>query len=294
VAKPTPYSVALGTRLGVPSDRTEAEVARDELIAEISDSPAFTFIAEYLEHAKALGLDPTQTEVIRSAITAGEAAWVKHVEAVRAKTIWGAVTSDLSSSVFAHHRPIVYYARMGELVKIGTSTQIVKRRSVLGVQGILAVEAGDSGKEHERHVQFADLRSHGEWFHPGPALADHIVAVRASFEAEAGVTVEAWMDEQRKRDSDLRALRLLKVNGPLYSGGATSLPASRPMETLVTGSDAARVRRISPQLLNGWREQGKIRPVGAAADGRPLYRLSEIIHLDNMHRASPQSFRHNP
>lgn len=292
MVKATRDPVVLGTPLGIPEQRSETTAERDELVAEIAAHPAFRQIAEYLEHAKALGLDPSDLDVLKRAMAAGETAWRRDAAADAARQTWGSATSDLTSAGVGRHAPVVYYVRLGELVKIGTTTRIIKRCDSLGVQGVLAVEPGDSVREHERHRQFDHLRSHGEWFHLTPELAEQIAEVRADAESALGMTVEAWITKQRSRGSDFRARRLLKVNRPLYSDAARSVSADGPLPTLVNAGDAARFRGISRQLLNGWREQGKIQPAGMTTDGRPLYRLADIIRLDEQQGASPKSNRH--
>lgn len=290
MAKPTRKPVVHGSPV-IPDQRCPISAERDELAAEIADNPAFRRIAEYLEHAKSLGFDPAEPDVIRRALSAGRVAHDRDLQGRVAVTTWSTARRELTDLGVARHHPVVYYVRLGQLVKIGTTTRIVHRCESLGVQGVLAVEAGDSVKEHGRHREFAHLRKTGEWFELSPDLADHIARVRADFETQMGITVEAWLETRRHADADFRARNLHKVNETLYSDGTTSLPASGPLETLVTGADAARFRGISPQLLNGWRERHKIRPVGATTDGRPLYRLSEVIHLDEAQRASPMSHR---
>lgn len=91
------------------------------------------------------------------------------------------------------HPPVVYYMRQGDLVKIGTTTDIGSRSASIGAQGVMAIEPGDSAVEHRRHGEFAPERSHLEFFRLSAALAAHVVQVRARFEAETGLTTEAWL-----------------------------------------------------------------------------------------------------
>jgi len=93
------------------------------------------------------------------------------------------------------HESVVYYMRMDRLVKIGMTTNICARVGAIMPQGVLAVEWGGRLKEHERHVQFAGCHSHLEWFWMREPLWEHIVGVRAKFEAEQGVSTEAWLAE---------------------------------------------------------------------------------------------------
>jgi hypothetical protein len=71
---------------------------------------------------------------------------------------------------------LVYYAldatRHAQYLKIGYTTSLKNR--MLGLREIaasgqvpivIALEEGAVERERERHIQFSDLRSHGEWFH---------------------------------------------------------------------------------------------------------------------------------
>lgn len=90
------------------------------------------------------------------------------------------------------HAPLVYYARRGDLIKIGTSTNVRKRLADIGVDELLAVEPGSFDLETARHDQFAAhqlSRKRGkgngggkgptDWFRPGDDLMAHIEALAA-------------------------------------------------------------------------------------------------------------------
>lgn len=91
------------------------------------------------------------------------------------------------------HDPVVYYMRLGDLVKIGWSSNVNARREAIGPQGVMALEFGTKTLERERHKQFIHCHEHGEWFKLDEQLAAWIVDRRAAFEAVAGMTVERWM-----------------------------------------------------------------------------------------------------
>lgn len=89
-------------------------------------------------------------------------------------------------SVQEHHAPLVYYARRGNLIKIGTTTQVCYRMRKLKADDLLAVEPGSYEVETLRHGQFAaeqvviERRTHpNEWFRPSDALLAHTEALRA-------------------------------------------------------------------------------------------------------------------
>jgi hypothetical protein len=78
-------------------------------------------------------------------------------------------------------RPIVYYVRVGDRVKIGTTVKTVRQR----FQGqlppdaqVLATEPGSYEVERRRHRQFQHLQDANEWFHGGPELWEHIAQLR--------------------------------------------------------------------------------------------------------------------
>lgn len=76
----------------------------------------------------------------------------------------------------------VYYVRLSDRVKIGTSVDPVARIRAMALPraSLIAVEPGGIAMEQVRHQQFDHLRITGsEWFHAAPDLLDHI-AVLAS------------------------------------------------------------------------------------------------------------------
>jgi hypothetical protein len=69
--------------------------------------------------------------------------------------------------------PVVYYARFGERVKIGTTICPASRLPDIPHDEILAMEPGGAELEHERHMQFAEYWITGEWFRVAPPLLRH-------------------------------------------------------------------------------------------------------------------------
>jgi hypothetical protein len=94
------------------------------------------------------------------------------------------------------HDPIVYYMRMDRLVKIGTSRNIFVRASTIMPQGILAVEWGARAKERDRHSQFIEHHSHGEWYWLREPLWAHIHELREAATTTLGMSVETWLHHQ--------------------------------------------------------------------------------------------------
>ena len=72
----------------------------------------------------------------------------------------------------------VYYIRCGRLIKIGMTTNLASRFASLRPNEVLAIEEGGGEREEEMHQRFAALRAGGEYFHPGPELQQHILALR--------------------------------------------------------------------------------------------------------------------
>ncbi len=74
---------------------------------------------------------------------------------------------------------VVYYARYGDRVKIGTSANPRQRLTSIWHDDLLAFERGDRQLERRRHEQFAEERfPRTEWFQLTERLCAHIEAVR--------------------------------------------------------------------------------------------------------------------
>jgi hypothetical protein len=93
---------------------------------------------------------------------------------------------EAKASDEAAARSVVYYVRLGAIIKIGYSSQVRERMVALqaGPTDLLATEPGDSRLEAMRHKQFADLRiGRREHFRPEQPLLDHIEMIRDHFGA---------------------------------------------------------------------------------------------------------------
>lgn len=78
---------------------------------------------------------------------------------------------------------VVYYVRIGDHVKIGTTTNLHQRLNSLRIDhdALLATEPGSYELERRRHLEFADERvGRREDFNPSRRLLAHIDAVRAN------------------------------------------------------------------------------------------------------------------
>jgi hypothetical protein len=78
---------------------------------------------------------------------------------------------------------VVYYIRIGDYIKIGTTTNLAMRMSILQPDEVLATEPGWTEVENARHQQFKHLRirPRSERFHSAPELLEHVAMIRAHF-----------------------------------------------------------------------------------------------------------------
>jgi hypothetical protein len=85
-----------------------------------------------------------------------------------------------SAAMVASTQPgqVVYYARMGNRIKIGTSANVARRMKEINPEELMAVEPGGHALEHCRHIQFEHLHTHSEWFRHEADLASHIAALK--------------------------------------------------------------------------------------------------------------------
>jgi hypothetical protein len=96
----------------------------------------------------------------------------------------GASTEDIDRAVYEAwlrrrvHAPVVYYVRIGQHIKIGTSTNLKKRLAAYPLGELLATEPGSYDIESQRLSQFAHLLAHRrEYFTPATDLLEHIAAL---------------------------------------------------------------------------------------------------------------------
>lgn len=174
-------------------------------------NPARNWINDYLTYAQDLGFDRDQPDILSRATAAGERAYER---------------TQLRTYVDPRrHEPIVYYMKMGDLVKIGTSTNIAGRLEALRPERLLAVEMGGHQIEAQRHRQFAADRNHGEWFRASADLATHMERIRAEFEKLVGRTLDAWLAERSRptrQPTSSASTRAPSPGGPEPAGSGRS------------------------------------------------------------------------
>lgn len=162
----------------------EDDPERHELALRMVRSPARATIVEYLRHAQLLGFDALDPDIMRRAIRAGEA---ERPEVIAATQLPPEATCKAT-------QPLVYYMAIGQMVKIGTSANLLQRIDQIGPMDVLAVEAGGVAVERERHRQFAHLRCHREWFHFRDHLPPYVAQLRVRFKETYGEPIDDWLD----------------------------------------------------------------------------------------------------
>jgi hypothetical protein len=148
---------------------------------------------------------------------------------------------------------IVYYARIADRVKIGTTRrQLRGRLNHLHAEELLAVEPGGRDVEAQRPRQFAADCIIGEWFRPSDALRAHISALTE----EHGVPAyrpyldrrHAVTDEQRQR-----AAAILAVIDELRAGEARLVEELTALnETGIGWQAIGRLTGYSHATLHRW------------------------------------------
>ncbi|MEE1813539.1 GIY-YIG nuclease family protein [Streptomyces sp. SP18ES09] len=134
-------------------DRTEIllMVHRFELAGIEIDERAVEIAAKYMRWERALRAEQSAKQ---------QAEWEQRQAETEVRECW------------------VYFIRIGQLVKIGMTTNLANRFSSLRPNEVLAIQPGGLADETALHRKFASLRAGGEFFHPGPPLQEHIRELR--------------------------------------------------------------------------------------------------------------------
>lgn len=213
------------------------------------DDPAFTFIAAELQRVREVQ-GTLSMEDVGAAVATGR----RHSEEHEAR-----VEANRPGRIPAS---IVYYARRGDLVKIGTTTSPQRRFAALLPDEVLAWEPGGREGEAVRHQQFRNLRltSRGEYFRRGEALNGHIAAIVGQF----GPPDPNW--------PTLASLELKPFSSAIQAG-----PPLRP--DLAALREATRLLGIRYNTAQVWQHRGKLKPFVVDNDGVRLYLLSDLESL---------------
>jgi len=166
---------------------------RRDVISEIAAMETLDrlHVMQYMAYATEMGFPLDTAEVMRRVIDAG----LKSASRERDANTREAIAAELKASTArpGSHAPLVYYMRRGELVKIGTTTNIGSRFTSVSPDGIMAIEPGSYDVEAARHLQFRPLWRRGEWYELKPELAEHVVQVREDFAQLVGSSTEDWL-----------------------------------------------------------------------------------------------------
>ena len=158
---------ALGTRLTpAPDDGVDQWHGIDP------EDPAFAHITRALANlVVCYGFDPHEEGVAERAIERGRRLYELDQERALAWQEALRLTPPTAGSV-------VYYMRIGNRCKIGFSTNLAVRLASINPEELLATEEGGKVLEDQRHHQFRDLHTHGEWFRYEGELIEHVARLQ--------------------------------------------------------------------------------------------------------------------
>lgn len=146
--------------------------------------PDVEYVLDSLELMKLAGCEVDDPDVFAMAIEAGHRRAAREhddpVGRAKQRREYEARVAETNARIAAQQelKAQVYYARLGNRVKIGYSLDVQRRMGHIQPEELLVVEPGGIRREAERHAEFADLRVVGEWFRYEGRLADHIAALR--------------------------------------------------------------------------------------------------------------------
>jgi len=157
-----------------------------DFLMETREHPALDYVVDSFARAAEAGLDVLDPELAAQLVEAGkerlrQANGQVHRErpfpefaAVVRQTRLKSVKHDPS----VQNLDVVYFMRLGDLIKIGYTTNLRQRVSSINPEEVLATEPGGRARERELHKRFAALRVHGEWFRHEGELAEYISTLR--------------------------------------------------------------------------------------------------------------------
>lgn len=142
------------------------------------------YVADSLKLMKMAGLDVDHPDIFQLAIDAGHhrAALVNDdTELLSQQRAERERERADARRWFSERKPtsvVVYYMRLGPLVKIGFTLDIGQRMMQINPEELLVTEPGGIKREAERHRQFASLRVHSEWFRYEGELVKHVAELQ--------------------------------------------------------------------------------------------------------------------
>lgn len=139
--------------------------------------PAWGHILRAAMQLRAFGFDPADPDIAMRAIDAGRRAYESDPQVRATQSIERSAARRADKFAIAEGE-VVYYMRIGNRIKIGWSTNLPLRLAAINPEELMATEPGNRVLERVRHDQFAELRTHGEWFELNVRLTDHIAELR--------------------------------------------------------------------------------------------------------------------
>ena len=174
-------------------------------------------------------------------------------------------SAEVSPLSLVDRESIVYYIRRGELIKIGTTVNPIRRFASLLPDEILAFEPGDKRIEIARHRQFAHLRTgrNAEYFRPAPDLLRHAQRMRDAH----GEPPPEWPTTQTIGRSAL-----------------PDLPAPTSDEA-ITIPEASATFDVPVATIRAWARRRRIYPAGLTPCGVRTFYFEHIKILAEAHHA---------
>lgn len=174
---------------------------------------------------------------------------------------------------------VVYYVRIHDRVKIGTTANMRERMHILLPDEVLATEPGFRELESLRHAQFAHLRikGPGERFAPAEDLMSHIRMLNMHFgpaEMTGHLREEPLTAEQEREAADF-LLPAPKPDGHIYV-------------TLRTAADLLWLER---RRVLGWHLKQRLPNAGQQPGGQRehLFRLDDILAVASQECIRPDT-----
>lgn len=188
---------------------------------------------------------------------------------------------------------VVYYMRIGNRVKIGTTSDIKRRLATINPEELLATEPGGYDLEKQRHQQFNHLRSHGEWFAYEDALKDHVQELKAEL-------VDGQENECHNRDVLHQVCPKTTEGSPdrqvsSHAHGEDTIDPDAPIDTPAAAAhlpvSAATIRSWASR---GWTDrEGNRRKLEAIDHDGPRnsarYRWGDLLDAERDTRRNPRS-----
>lgn len=153
-------------------------ISKDEDAVEIPylsdlidpDDPARPEIMKNLLYLSSFGVEFTE-DIVRNVIAHSREHYARLGELDMRMRTKRELASD---AIDGAEDSVVYYMRIGNRVKIGHTAKLADRVRTIGPEELMAIEPGGYGTEQIRHRQFAELRTHREWFRLEEPLTDFI------------------------------------------------------------------------------------------------------------------------